>query len=111
MSYQLFAGLYTEGHTDLRFLESVVKRTLDQVAFECKGDIETELEVIEIDTTGLSFQDQILKASQEGVDKFGIMMLCVHTDADDSTDETAFENKLNPAIKALQQQKTIGFVI
>lgn len=105
MSYQLFAGLFTEGSTDNRFLKSVVERTLDEVAFECKSEIETELLVIDIEKTGLSFQEQVLKASLGGDNRYGIMILCAHTDADSSTDSSAFENKLGPAIDALQQQE------
>lgn len=39
-------GLMTEGTTDERFLESVVKRTLMDVAYECKGDIDIDLQTI-----------------------------------------------------------------
>ena len=46
MSNFILAGLFTEGSTDVRFLSSVVQRTLDEVAFDCTGDIETEVEAI-----------------------------------------------------------------
>lgn len=72
MSRLVFAGLFTEGTTDDRFLESIVKRTLDEVAFECVGDFETELKIISIEKTGLSFIEQVLKASQTGSEKYGI---------------------------------------
>ncbi|WP_185963874.1 hypothetical protein [Flavobacterium restrictum] len=46
MSNFILAGLFTEGTTDVRFLSSIVERTLLDIAFECTGDIETELEII-----------------------------------------------------------------
>ena len=44
MSNFILAGLFTEGTTDVRFLSSVVERTLEDIAFDCTGDIETKLE-------------------------------------------------------------------
>lgn len=38
--YQLFAGLFAEGTTDIRFLENIVQTTLEKVAYECQGLIE-----------------------------------------------------------------------
>lgn len=58
MSRTIYAGLFTEGSTDQRFLESVVKRTFDNVAIECKGDIEIELNSIIITKTDLCFKKQ-----------------------------------------------------
>ncbi len=109
MSRLVFAGLFTEGTTDDRFLESIVKRTLDEVAFECVGDIETELKIISIEKTGLNFIDQVLKASQTGIEKYGIMILCVHTDADEANDLRAFNSKIRPALQALQEKKDTDF--
>ena len=46
---QIFAGLFTEGQTDVRFLEPIIKKVLDQIAFECSGQIDIELTAIKID--------------------------------------------------------------
>ena len=40
MSRQIIIGLTTEGSTDVRFLESVIQRSFEYVAFECRGQIE-----------------------------------------------------------------------
>jgi len=40
MIKQVIIGLATEGNTDTRFLESVVRRTFEDVAFECSEPIE-----------------------------------------------------------------------
>ncbi len=97
MSNFILAGLFTEGTTDVRFLSSVVERTLEEVAFDCKGDIETMVEVITIDKTGLSFDEQVLEASKVAFDKYGILLLFVHTDSDSASDDLIFQTKIVPA--------------
>ncbi|MDI9878424.1 DUF4276 family protein [Flectobacillus longus] len=109
MSNLIVAGLFAEGSTDIRFLESVVIKTLEDVAFECQGQIETEVKAIEINKTGLGFVDQVLEASQKGLNDFGIMLLCVHTDADDSDDSNVMEAKIRPAITSLNETNEAEF--
>ena len=104
MTKQIFAGLFTEGSTDVRFLESIVKKALEDVAFECQGQIETEVKTIEINKNGLGFVEQVLLASKKGIDEYGIMFLCVHTDSDADTDKRAMESKIVPAIKSLNER-------
>lgn len=105
MSNFILTGLFTEGTTDNRFLESVVKRTLEDVAFDCTGDIDVELEIIKIDKTGLTFNQQVLEASKCAFEKFSILLLFVHTDADNKSDELIFENKIIPAQEILSLQR------
>ena len=104
MSNFILAGLFTEGTTDNRFLLSVVERTLEDVAFDCTGDIETKVEIITINKTGLSFNEQVLAASKVALDKFGILLLFVHTDSDSPSDELIFQTKIIPAQKLLLEQ-------
>lgn len=85
MNRQLFAGLFTEGTTDVRFLEPIVEKTLAEIAFECRGSIEIEVKTIEIVKTNLNFVEQV------------IMLLCVHTDADGITDRQVRQSKIQPA--------------
>ena len=106
MSNFILAGLFTEGTTDNRFLESVVKRTLEDVAFDCTGDIETALEIISINKTGLSFNNQVLEASKIALEKFSILLLFVHTDADDFSDENTFNAKIIPVKEFISEQDT-----
>ncbi|MEY4904604.1 MAG: hypothetical protein RLZZ292_2419 [Bacteroidota bacterium] len=101
---QLFVGLFTEGTTDVQFLESIVQRTIEQVAFECTGQIETELKIIKIDKTGKDFVTQVLSASKKGMDDYGITLLCVQTDADQASLEPTYKNKIIPAQDKLSQQ-------
>ena len=104
MTKLIFAGLFTEGSTDVRFLESIVRKALEDVAFECQGQIETEVKTIEINKTGLGFVEQVLLASKKGIDDYGIMFLCVHTDSDDDTDRRVMESKIIPALNSLNNQ-------
>jgi hypothetical protein len=104
MSNFILAGLFTEGSTDVRFLSSVVERTLFEVAYDCSGSIETALEVVEIDRSGLSFLDQISLASEIGYKNLGITILFVHVDSDDEDDTNAFKSKIIPAIEKVSQQ-------
>lgn len=104
MSNFILAGLFTEGTTDNRFLSSVVQRTLEEVAFDCTGDIETKVEIICINKSGLTFNEQVLDASKLAFNKFGITLLFVHTDSDSPSDEFIFQTKIIPAQKILLEQ-------
>lgn len=104
MSNFILAGLFTEGTTDVRFLSSVVERTLQDVAYDCTGDIETKLEIIKINKKNLNFNQQVLEASKVAFEKFGIVILFVHTDSDSADDELVFNSKINPAHKELLLQ-------
>lgn len=109
MSNFILAGLYTEGNTDIRFLSSVVERTLFEAAYYCTGDIETKLEIIEFSKIGLGFNEQVLQVSKRGFEKYGILLLFIHTDADDINDDLAFESKINPALELLMSKSNDEF--
>ncbi|MDP2422897.1 MAG: DUF4276 family protein [Bacteroidales bacterium] len=94
----------TEGNTDNRFLESIVKKTFDEIGFECNGDVETYVRFISIDKTGLGFVEQVLASSKKGIEEFGIMILCIHSDADSYNDLNTFQNKIIPAKNEINQQ-------
>lgn len=104
MSNFILAGLFTEGSTDVRFLSSVVERVLEQVAFDCTGDIETKVEIINIDKSRKDFNQQVLEASKVASDKFGILLLFVHTDSDSANDDLIFQSKIIPAQTLLRDQ-------
>lgn len=101
--YQIFAGLFTEGSSDIRFLESIVQNTLENIAFECRKEIEINTIPITIKKSGLSFVNQVLEASNIGFVEYGINLICVHTDADDISNKNAYNYKIIPATTALQQ--------
>jgi len=93
---QIFAGLFTEGNTDIRFLQSIVQKTLEAVAFDCSGQFDIELNPIKINKTGLCFIEQVLEASKKGQEDFGMMILCVQADADRKKLNETYQHKINP---------------
>jgi hypothetical protein len=105
MSNFLLTGLFTEGTTDIRFLESVVKTTLENLAFDCTGYIETDLEIIKIEKTGLSFNQQVLKAAEKAKNDFEILILFIHTDSDNRDDSNVFNTKIIPSKELINQQE------
>lgn len=108
--YQLFVGLFTEGTTDDRFFQSVVQRTLEDIAFnEGQGQFEIEVNVINIDKTNKKFVNQVFEASKKGVEEFGMMLFCIHRDADAASPENTLQNLINPAIQFLETQEGNDF--
>lgn len=99
MTRQIFVGLVTEGTTDERFLESIVRKTFEDIAFECQGDFEIELTIVKV--LKYRFVNDVMTAAKIGVQNYGIMVLCVHADADNDSDERAFNDRINPAIRAV----------
>jgi len=102
---QIFAGLFTEGKTDIRFLQSIVQKTLEAVAFnDCSGQFDIDLSPIEINKTGLGFIEQVLAASKKGQEDFCMMILCVQADADRKTLNDTYQYKINPCQVTLEKQ-------
>lgn len=102
MSKQIFVGLTTEGTTDVRFLENVVRRTFEDVAFECQQDVDVYLHVIPSSKIGKSFPQYIKETSHLAYEMYSVMSLAVHTDADKDSYEERLANKIEPARKELQ---------
>ncbi|MCP4110296.1 MAG: DUF4276 family protein [Desulfobacteraceae bacterium] len=99
MSKQIIIGFTTEGGTDIQFLESVIQRSFEDVAFECKGQIEV-LPVQYIKKQSGSFAEMVKTCARQAEHQ-GIMVLCIHADADDTTDTNTFNCKINPAFIAI----------
>jgi hypothetical protein len=105
MVAQIFAGLFTEGQTDIRFLQNIVQKTLEAVAFDdCSGQFDIELTPITINKTGLGFIEQVLEASKKGQEEFGMMIFCVQADADRKTLKETYQHKINPCQVELEKQ-------
>lgn len=95
---QVIIGFATEGTTDVRFLESIIQRTFEEVAFECNSDIHV-LPVQSLEkVTGEDFVGMMLEYAKRSIEH-GIMVLCIHADADDSDDRKAFTYKITPAFE------------
>ncbi|MES2703714.1 MAG: DUF4276 family protein [Bacteroidota bacterium] len=94
---QIIIGFTTEGSTDIRFLSSIIQRTFVAVGFECTKEIEIIEPVIHIEKKKGSFAEQILTCSKDAFSK-GVMVFCIHVDADGQDDVRAFETQINPAL-------------
>ncbi|MBX7221409.1 MAG: DUF4276 family protein [Blastocatellia bacterium] len=97
MSNYLSIGIMTEGRTDTRFLLPLVERTFEKVAYECPQIIEVYPATL-IDAAKEDFATMVLQAAQKASQEH-CMVLCVHTDADEITDERAFDSKIQPAFE------------
>lgn len=104
MTRQLFIGLYSEGATDSRFLESVVRRAFEETALEAVDDFEIYLEHIYLKESGLSYPEQVIRAARNGIDQFGITVLCLHKDADDADDSNVIRYSIGPALDELSKK-------
>ena len=97
--------LYTEGTTDIRFLENIVQQTYERAAIQAYGEIDIELHVITIDKTGLNFTQQVLKAAQKAKQEYGATIICVHSDADSSSIDNTLNTEFVPAQRCLLEQE------
>jgi hypothetical protein len=95
MNRQIIIGFTTEGTTDVRFLESIIQRSFESIAFECDGQIEV-LPVQYIEKQSGSFLEVVRLYAQKAAQR-GIMVLCVHCDADAKADTDTFKDKIDPA--------------
>ena len=102
---QVFIGFTTEGTTDVRFLRKILERSFEEIAYECQGDVEPVVWPLEIKKTDLSFSEYALKAAQQGVEEIGMMILCIHSDADDATNQNVLDNKIAPARDLINAQR------
>jgi len=88
-----------EGPTDIRFLGNIIERTFEQLAFECKSDIQV-YEPQAIDIIGADFVQKIVEMVLEH-NYFHI--ICVHCDSDAPTIENVLKNKFTPAFEAISK--------
>lgn len=99
---QITIGLNTEGKTDVRFLKSIVKRTFEGIAFDCRTDIEI-LDIVTVKAPKGGFTQAMLEASREGVTQYGINILCIHADADSPDSKAVWNHKFVPFLKRLSE--------
>lgn len=97
MSNILTIGYITEGTTDVRFLEHIIERTFVEAAMDCRGAIEVYPPEW-IKPQARTFPDKVLEAAK-AAEAQGLMVLCVHTDADDASDEKAISERIAPSFQ------------
>lgn len=103
MIKQVIIGFATEGSTDIRFLESVIQRSFEDIAFDCHGQIE----VLPVQCLEKQIGDfvKVVKNYARQAENLGVMVLCVHADADATSDTTTFNKKINPAFIAVKDEQ------
>jgi len=105
MNKQLFIGIATEGPTDKRFLKSIIQRTFEDIAWnECIENIDIYTYLLKTEKIGLSFPEYVVQASHDGICQYGITTLAIHTDADRDNYHERWNNKIEPAQKALDEK-------
>jgi hypothetical protein len=101
MTPQIMIGFATEGSTDALFLENIIQKTFDDVAFDCHRPIEV-MPICHLDKQIGDFTSLIERYAQQAFD-LGLNVLCIHADADDSTDIKTFDFKITPAFNSIMQ--------
>ena len=97
---QLFIGLIAEGTTDIRFLKSVIEKSIQELSWQCDNQVEI-FPVREIVAEGDGFVEKMLAASKCARQNYGISALCIHADSDARTIDSVILNKFDPFISAL----------
>ena len=102
----MIIGLCTEGSTDKRFLEDIIFRTFLKITQEAKGQLEL---------LSIKFLEKEKGAFEQAVNNYaitahdlGISILCIHVDADASSDKQVFENRISPAFKKIIDSEEEG---
>ncbi len=104
MTHQIIIAFATEGSTDKRFLESVIKRTFEDVAIDCLQELEI-FDPIHIEKVIGRIEEKALDYALQALDN-GASILCIHVDADDRTDEKAFNERIDPAFEKIRNTET-----
>jgi len=101
MSNILTIAYGTEGTTDKRFLYSIIKRTFDEVAFQCETEIDVYDPVYLQPQPKRNFVDDSKTLAKMSFDA-GIHVLCLHSDADAANDNDVLNHKIKPALEAVE---------
>lgn len=97
MAYQVIVALTTEGSTDIRFLENIVKQAFEHVSFECTKDIEILYQTLTTTKVGQgTFANYVVEAAKEAAE-CGATTVAVHSDADRNTYDERLTYNFVPA--------------
>jgi hypothetical protein len=96
-------GFTTEGTTDVRFLQNIIRKSFETVAFECRSAIEV-YEPVYLSKVGDTFVEQITNLTT----KYNYFhVLCIHRDSDSPTIENTMRNFITPAFQAVLEIKGV----
>lgn len=99
---QLFVGLIAEGTTDIRFLKTVIFKSIQELSWQCDSQIEI-FDIREIPAKGNTFSDKMLVASRLAWQEYGISVLCIHADSDARSIDDVMKHKFSPFLKSLEK--------
>lgn len=101
MSNILQIGYTTEGTTDIRFLENIIRKSFEKVAIDCNTEIEVyQPEYLRKDVNG--FVNQISDLAK----KYSFFhVICVHCDSDSPDMENVIQNSIKPAFDAVNEME------
>lgn len=97
---QLFIGLIAEGPTDIRFLKTIIYKSIQELSWQCDNQVEI-FGIQEISASGDSFSTKMLAASKSALQDYGISILCIHADSDTRLIKDVMDNKFAPFFEAL----------
>jgi hypothetical protein len=100
----LLIGYTAEGPTDKRFFEPIIERTFNKLLNESPADIDIFRPIYLTPIKKAGFTEKIIASAKEAAEN-GVMVLCVHTDADAKSDEAAFQNKIEPAFSGVHLEE------
>jgi hypothetical protein len=102
MSNIVTVAYATEGSTDQRFLETIIKNTVEDVAFECEALIEVFDPIFFPFPRTNGFSNSVIDLARQAHSN-GIYILCIHADADDTRDINVINFKIGPAVEAINE--------
>lgn len=94
MATSVIIGYFTEGTTDERFFNSIIQRSFQQLAYDSKFQVT----VFEPFHLGKSTQTEI-KHQKGALNHYDFIL--IHIDSDRETSNQAYQNRIQPIIKAL----------
>ena len=99
MSNILQIGFTTEGTTDVRFLENVIRRSFEFIVLDCNSQIEVYPPEY-LRKKGENFVEQVVNI----VKKYPYFhVICIHSDADSPDIEDRLKNNFEPVFAAVEE--------
>ena len=98
----LVLGLYAEGHTDERFLPTVIQRTTERIVLQhAETDVEVLQPFIIQKRTGIDGLDR--RIFQAALEAEGFHALIIHSDSDSRTFQETLDERFEPGYQLVQQ--------
>lgn len=101
---QLVIAFYGEGASDEKFLPPLIQRTVEHLILRHKGYAEVlPPAVLNGQKIRSQHRDQVQRLVRAAQEAHGFHLLIIHTDADSSTTDKAYLERIKPGIEVVQQ--------